>query len=564
MSLRTLSVLLAGATLMGGLPAHAQTYPGRDGGGGANASGQGAGQGEGEEAVGERRGGRRLAVEPYIEASQILTAQLSPGNDVVTYTQLAAGVDASLNGRRSAGTVSLRYERNFGWGDAADSDTITGVARGSLEVVPRTVTLEAGALAARTSIDGSGANVFTGQNNADFTTQTYSVYAGPRVQTRVDDVEVTGQYLIGYTKVESPDVITANGDPVDVFDESVSQQAQARAGFAPGTYLPVGVGVGAGYYREDVNTLDQRVIDANVRADVTVPITPTLAVVGGVGYEDVEVSSRDAVRDANGNPILGPGGRLVTDEGSPRIIAFEATGLIWDVGVLWRPSRRTSLQAEYGRRYDSDTFYGSFSFSPNPDTNLSIGAFDGIRGFGGRLTNSLSALPTDFDVVRDPITGAVVGCVNAVTGGSCLDGLLGSIRSSVFRSRGIAGNYSRRVGRYTAAISAGYEQREFIGAPGTVLAAANGVTDENYYVSGTVGGEIGRRGTFTVATYANWFEGGFGANDLFGLGSSASYSHAFTQSLSGRAAVALNYLDSDFTTEDLKTASALVGLRYGF
>jgi hypothetical protein len=67
-----------------------------------------------------------------------------------------------------------------------------------------------------------------------------------------------------------------------------------------------------------------------------------------------------------------------------------------------------------------------------------------------------------------------------------------------------------------------------------------------------------------VATYANWFEGGFGANDLFGLGSSASYSHAFTQSLSGRAAVALNYLDSDFTTEDLKTASALVGLRYGF
>ncbi|MEC7400043.1 MAG: preprotein translocase subunit YajC, partial [Pseudomonadota bacterium] len=61
-----------------------------------------------------------------------------------------------------------------------------------------------------------------------------------------------------------------------------------------------------------------------------------------------------------------------------------------------------------------------------------------------------------------------------------------------------------------------------------------------------------------------WFEGGLGANDLFGLGSSAAYSYAFTQSLSGRAAVAVNYLDSDFTTEDLKTASALVGLRYGF
>lgn len=559
MTLRTISALLAGAALASGMPAYAQSYQGRDSGGSASSGAQ-------EEAgeAGTRSGGRRLAVQPYIEASQILTAQLSPGDDVVTYTQLAAGVDASINGRRSAGTVSLRYERNFGWGDASDSDTVSGIARGSFEVVPRTVTLEAGALAARTSVDGSGANVFTGQNNADFTTQTYSAYAGPRVQTRVDDVEVTGQYLIGYTRVESPDVVTANGNAVDVFDESVSQQAQARAGFAPGTYLPVGLGVGAGYFREDIDTLDQRVIDANVRADLTVPITPTFAAVGGVGYEDVEVSSRDAVRDANGVPILGPDGRIVTDEASPRVIAFESTGLIWDVGVLWRPSRRTSLQAGYGRRYDSDTFYGSFSFAPNPNTNLSIGAFDGIRGFGGRLTNSLASLPTDFDVVRDPITGAVVGCVNAVTGGSCLDGLLGSIRSSVFRSRGVAGNFSRRVGRYTAAISAGYEQREFIGAPGTVLAAANGVTDENYYVAGTVGGEIGRRGTFTVATYANWFEGGFGANDLFGLGSSASYSHAFTQSLSGRAAVAVNYLDSDFTTEDLKAASALVGLRYGF
>ena len=224
-----------------------------------NRSGPTAGQDAGEgDAIGQR-GGRRLAVEPYIEVD--LTAQ-PPGDEVVTYTQLAAGIDASLNGRRSAGTVSLRYERNFGWGDATDSDTLTGVARGSFEVVPRTVTLEAGALAARTSIDGSGANVFTGQNNSDFTTQTYSVYAGPRVQTRVDDVEVTGQYLIGYTKVESPDVITANGNAVDVFDESISQQAQARAGFAPGTYLPVGVGVGAGYFREDIDTLDQRVIDA--------------------------------------------------------------------------------------------------------------------------------------------------------------------------------------------------------------------------------------------------------------------------------------------------------------
>ena len=71
------------------------------------------------------------------------------------------------------------------------------------------------------------------------------------------------------------------------------------------------------------------------------PVTPSLSLVGGVGYEDVEVSSRDALRDINGDPVLGSDGRIVTDEGSARQIAFEADGLIWDAGVVWRPSRRT-------------------------------------------------------------------------------------------------------------------------------------------------------------------------------------------------------------------------------
>ena len=537
-------------------PLAAQSY---QGGGGDAASSQ-----DEEEGDGDRRTGRRVTVQPYVEASQIVTAQLSPGDDVVTYTQVAAGVDAAIQGRNSGGSVSLRYEHNFGWDDAADSDTISGVARGYMTIVPQAVTLEAGALASRTTVTNDGTNVFTGQNNLDNTSQVYSAYVGPNVQTRVDDVEITGNYRLGYTRVESPDFVAAPGQSADVFDESVSHSAQARAGFAPDTYLPVGLGVGAGYFREDVNNLDQRVEDAYVRADVTIPVAPTLAIVGGVGYENVEVSSRDAVRDAAGDPVIGPDGRFITDESSPRQIAFEADGLIWDVGVLWRPSRRTTLAAGFGHRYDSETFYGSFTWQPNNRTSLSINAYDGISGFGGRLNNSLSALPADFQVIRDPVTGNIVGCVNAVGGGSCLDGLLGSVRSSVFRSRGVAANFSRQVGRYTAGLSAGYDRRTFIGAPGTVLALSDGVTDENWFIAGAVSGAVGRDGNFTVSTYANWIDSGFGGSDALALGSSAAYNHAVTRKLSARAAVALNYLDSDLSTEDLKTASALVGLRYDF
>lgn len=557
MKTRFIASLTAGCALIAPLPLMAQSYQGR----GSQEQTGSAQEPEGQTAP----TGRRLSVEPYIEASQILTAQLSPFDDVLTYTQVAAGVDASYIGRNSGASVSLRYEHNFGYGDASDSDTVSGIARGYTTLVPQMLTLEAGALASRTTVTSGGANVFAGQNNLDNSTQTYSAYIGPNLSAEIDRVDITGNYRLGYTRVDSPDFVAPGGSPADVFDESVTHSAQLRAGTQPGEYLPVGIGVGGGYFREDIDNLDQRVIDSYLRADVTVPITPALAVIAGVGYEDVEVSSRDALRDAAGNPVIGPDGRLVTDESGPRRIAFEADGLIWDVGVLWRPSQRTSLQAVYGRRYDSDTYYGNFSWRPSRNSTLGVNVYDTLSGFGGRLTNSLAALPTDFEVVRDPISGAIVGCVNSVSGASCLDGLLGSVRSSVFRSRGVSAYYSRQVGRTTAGITAGYDRRTYLGAPGTVLEASDGVSDESLYIAGTVTGPLGRDAGYTIATYASYIDSGFvGVGDALALGSSAAYNRSFTRNLTGRVAVAVNYLDSEVSAEDLKSASALVGLRYGF
>lgn len=104
----------------------------------------------------ESRAGR-VEITPYIEAAQVLNSQLEPFSDTVTYTSLAAGVDAGFTGRSSAGTVSLRYERRIGWSDdQQDGDTISGIARASLALVPNAVTFEAGGLASRTRVDGNG------------------------------------------------------------------------------------------------------------------------------------------------------------------------------------------------------------------------------------------------------------------------------------------------------------------------------------------------------------------------------------------------------------------------
>src|SRR5690606_13436452 len=153
----------------------------------------------------------------------------------------------------------------------------------------------------------------------------------------------------------------------------------------PGTVLPVGLGLGAGYTQQDVSNLDQRVVDGYVRADVIAPVSGSVAVVGGIGYEDVEISSRDAVRDAGGDPVIGGDGRYVTDDTAPRRIAYATEGLIWDVGVMWRPSRRTSLEAYVGERYGTMTYRGALSYAPNSRSRLSVSVYDDLTSFGGMM-----------------------------------------------------------------------------------------------------------------------------------------------------------------------------------
>ena len=529
----------------------------------AQSQGPGQGQGQGGDLSGQQRGNR--VVQPYIEVAQIVSAELTPGNDVVTFTQVAVGVDVNVQGRNSGAAVSLRYERNIGYGDnSVDTDTISGIARGTLALVPNALSFEAGGLAARTRIDAGGGTTANPLVREDAESRIYSVYAGPSLDTRVGAVDLQGVARVGYNRFEADDaLITQAGNSVDVFDDSVTYLGQLRAGVRPGEILPVGLAVTAGGFQEDIGNLDQRVRDLFVRGDVTVPLTNNLALVAGAGYEDVEISSRDALRDANGVPVIGTDGRFITDEASPRQIAFAVDGLLWDVGVLWRPSSRTNLAASVGRRYDSTTYYGSFTYVPNQRSAFAVSAYDGVSGFGGVLNNALAGLDSDFQAIRNPVTGDFGGLVSG-TEGQALVGGLGSTRSAAFRGRGVRASYQRTMGRTVAALGAGYDRRTFIAAAGTVLAPVNGLTDESYYVIGGLTRQIGQDANITTNAYVNWFNAAGNNNDVTATGASAAYNQSITQRLVGRAAIAVDYFDSEFTAQDFAFATALVGLRYNF
>ena len=576
-----IAALLAGSALPGAAIAQTIGYGGLGGGGGGSGASGGdaaaGGEASGSGRASHRGGQGRTTITPYIEAAQVVTAELSPGNDTVTYSQVAAGVEGTLVGRNAGASLSVRYERRIGWNKKAqDGDTISGVARGYVRVAEG-VQFDAGALAARTRVEEGGAAVLGPLGDDDAVSQVYSVYAGPSVSTHVGDVKVDGSYRIGYTRVDSPDAIaTAPGQPLtDVFDDSIAHSAGIHAGVKPHSVLPVGVGVGATWNREDISNLDQRVEDFAARADVTLPIGTDLALVGGVGYEDVTISSRDAVRDASGNAVVGRNGRYVTDKGAPRQIAYDTSGLIWDAGVVWRPSRRTALEAHVGRRYGSTSFYGSFAYAPSPRSSLNVSVYDNVTGFGGQANRALAALPTQFQAIRNPLTGDIGGCVGGVTGASetgtqgggsnCLSNALGSVRSATFRGRGAMASYSLDLGSLSTGIGAGYDRRRFIAARNTVLGSANGVIDESLWLAAFLSGRIDSNSGFSTNIYGNWFQSGSGsAGDVTAFGATAAYNRLLTQRLTATAAIGVDGVNRDDPLEDLWTASALLGLRYSF
>jgi len=512
-----------------------------------------------------RRSQRQVDVSPYLEVGQVLTADLKNGGDVLTYTTVAAGVDAAIVTSRAELAATVRYEHRFGWnGGLDDSNTISGLARGRIEVA-RGLNLEGGALATRTRADGAGADSGLFIGDASNVANLYSVYAGPTLARRIGGLDVGAGYRFGYTKVDvdTPPILSPGSQPQDIFDSSTNHVAWASVGARPGD-LPFGWQVSGGYEREDASQLDQRFEGKYARADVTMPIGPTVALLGGVGYEDIEIGQRNPVVDAGGVPVRDANGRFVTDKSTPRQLSFDTDGLIWDAGVMWQPSRRTLATARVGRRYGDTIYTGSFSYRADHATTIQVGVYDGLSSLGRGLSGGLAALPTQFDPTRNPIGGNINPCVFGQAGGGCLSNQLGNATAAQYRSRGVQATIGSRFGGWNYGVGVGYDQRKLLAPLLSPIASLNGIKDENYYLFLSAGRRLDADSDISLSGYLNYFDNGApGVSDVQSAGLSAAYSRRFWRSLTGTAAASLNAFDQDGFNSQL-IGSALVGLRYNF
>ncbi|HEX8667729.1 MAG TPA: hypothetical protein VF727_05080 [Allosphingosinicella sp.] len=516
------------------------------------------------------QGEPRTDIQPYLQIEQVLSADFNEG-DVLTYTGVGGGVNATIATQRVTGTISYDYQRRIAWNDnIGDDDVHTGLASIQVQAIPNTLTVEAGAMATRSGGDlrfpDAGLRTIDDPGVAEI----YSAFAGPTLSTHAGPVTIGASYRLGYVFVDDHSLSGIDFPPnlpkVDMDTSSVVHNATASVGMSPGE-LPFGWTVGGGWVREDTNQLDSRFEAKYVRGDVVVPVGSTLALTAGVGYEDGRGSQQDILRNLNGTPVVGPGGTLFPDKSKPRVLTYDIDGLIWDAGVIWRPGPRTELQARVGRRFGGTTFVGSFQHRINRAYSISGSVYDSVSSFGQLLVADLSGVPRNFDIPRHGVggIGGTGGCVFGTDPGTgtCFDDSLQSINGFNFRNRGANVLLSGGRGPWNFGVGAGYSNRRYFTPPSSDF-ILHGVTDQSFSLSGSVGRELSRTSGVDVGAYAGWFDSGIaGVDGSFSTGVTGSYyQRVFHDRL--QASLTAGIYNSQADEFDSTVGSVSFGLRYVF
>ncbi len=511
----------------------------------------------------------KTTITPYLEVDQSVYAPLKGDRTVLATTTIAAGVDATISTSRVQAQINYRGEENIGWRKNSErSFTHSGLARVNYKVTPQSVSFNTGAIATRTRTDIRGNAVTTNLSNTDNLSSTYSVYAEPSLHTHAGALNVNAAYHLGYTKVDtSTSTLAADQPKVNTFDDSVTQSLSASVGMRTGI-LPFGWTVSGAASRDDSRQLDQRLDKAHGRGDIVVPLTPTVAAVGGIGYEKIKASERSAVVDpVTGVAVLDAAGRYQTDKSTPRLPYYDYSGVYWDAGVLLHPTNHTTIEARAGRRYDSWSYTGSVSSALSENTMVRIGVYDEITTFGSELNNGLAALPTSYTAVTNPFSGDYNSCVygnQSGSSGGCLNNALQSTTASVYRSRGVTAILTSHHGPWGYGLAAGYSRRNYLTPATGSLATLNGVVDKSAYLQAYLSRKLTPTSQFDTNVYANWFKSGIaGAGTVTSYGASGTYARSFGNHLSGSASLGIFGADQTTTNDSLST-SALLGMRYSF
>lgn len=508
----------------------------------------------------------RSEFSPYVEGRQTIDIGLDKGNADTTYTSLGGGFDAMIQNQRIDAQASYFYERIIPIDNNSRSqDLHSGLARGRATVLTDFLNVEGGAIATRTRTDIRGA-VPNASGSGDNISKVYGFYGGPTIDTKVSDFDVMASYRAGHVEVDHNynSSIMFGTLPLDRYRRATSHDVSGSIGMQPGE-LPFGWKISGGWLREDVSQLDQRYDGSNVRGELTFPVGATLALVGSAGYEDIEISQREPIRDANGIPVLDNTGHFQIDPTQPRVIAFDTKGAIWDVGFLWKPSSRTTLEARGGERYGSTAYTMRLEHRITKNLAFQAAVFNSLDSFGRSIVEQLTTMPTSFHPDRNLLSNDMTSCVfgSRPGTGSCFSGVLQSTSTTNYRSRGGLMMMSGKRGGWQMELSAIYVEHKFLAPKTPTFFSLNGIVDKTFSIEANAERRLDAESMVSVSVIGDWRRSGIpGFTVSRTITVAGDYMHQLTDHVLGFAGAGAYHRHSG--SNNRLNSLVFVGARYRF
>ncbi len=513
---------------------------------------------------------KRAEYGAFMDIQQIAETQLhGPGADDVTYTDVSGGVTAQVSNRRIVASASYRLSYRIPeLGEIDKSFAQDGVMRLQANVIDKWLTIETGGIVTRSRIDPSGAAPATNIGNPKNLTQTYSAFFQPNLAHQIGELGLSASYRYAYTQNESGQTNTGStGPPTDRFDSSVAQQATLAMAMQQGA-LPFDWQLSGEYRHENTTNLAQHFRAISVIGEIKQQLGQSrVALVASGGYEKTRTSQRKALIDPlTGFPVLGKGGKFVVDPASPRTLTYDMAGLIGDAGIIWRPSRRTRLEARAGYRYGGLSITGLIEMRPSERTGLTFIVTDKIESFGQGVSGGIAASTPDLNLGQsaDP-TSSYQDCLfgKAVGSGRCIGGALGQASASSYRERAANLIYSRQFRYWALSGSLGYSRRTYIDDPTSPVSLA-GVVDQSFFGNLSFGRRLTQTSGVSFSLSGNYFMNGqIGASDVMAGSFSTNYNRSFGRGIQMQASVAVDGTKQENIPADI-SGRAQLGLQYKF
>lgn len=524
-----------------------------------------------------------VEVNPFVSLRQVVSDGST--RDARGWLEAGAGFAALLDTNRVDGKISYRYMRRLEeFGNISQKNRHTANANVRAELIDDFLLLNAGGTASQYATDVRGFNAINPDDESGNQTQIFSGFVEPSVQQRIGDFATfQGRYRLGVVSADSPrEGLTNPGsiglDPSDGIgsrlSDSISQTASVTLASTRATNT-INWSLNAQGTHEDVDQLNQKYRGYSAGGELSFRISRKLELIGSGGYEDIE-NTQDSILfdDVTGLPVLDENDHFQVDPAMPRRTAYDFSGIYWNGGFRYTPSRRTSFEFRAGERYGSANFFLDFNHRSRGGLSVRANFQQTLNSFSRLLTQSLNGVPINavrvggLDQLGVPF--CVIGIDPESDDGGCLAGLTQSLTPATFKSdRGLV-MVSRKLEALTWSASAYYDKRRYVDAqqlqaPSQVALPTNLFgDDESFGVRGRVALRLGELQTlgFDALLARNSYALSSQRKDTqFTVGT--QYSRRLSKNLSGNASLYGTHRITE-SRRDSSTFTASVGVRYNF